>query len=282
ENGIPYPCNRVDDLLSVIIQLDPTDKGIFLRLLKDYDNKLEGTPLLFIHGWLGSSIEWSYQIFHFSLKSHIILIDLPGFGKSDKPNTDYSIEFFTKQIVDFIHHLGYVEVYLIGHSLGGLIAQNIALTNANLVKKLILINSATALSPSINEKFIIFWINILFKLFYRNFLKKMIKQIISAPNENREFKKLFKNALKLPKALVLSSFKNMTTKFTLQKELSRICQTTLIIYGTDDKIVSKSMVETLNNLIPLSKLKIIKNGSHRVMYDNYGKVNDAIEEFINK
>lgn len=37
ERRIPYPCNRLDDLFDVIIHLDPTDKGIFLRLLKDYD-----------------------------------------------------------------------------------------------------------------------------------------------------------------------------------------------------------------------------------------------------
>lgn len=38
EREIPYPCNRLDDLFNVIIHLDPTDKGIFLRLLKDHDS----------------------------------------------------------------------------------------------------------------------------------------------------------------------------------------------------------------------------------------------------
>ncbi|MFH1075365.1 MAG: hypothetical protein V1753_00745 [Pseudomonadota bacterium] len=37
EKGIPHPCNRLDDLLSLIIYLDPTDDGVFLRLLKDHD-----------------------------------------------------------------------------------------------------------------------------------------------------------------------------------------------------------------------------------------------------
>lgn len=40
EKGIPYPCNRVDEWLSVIIQLDPQEEGIFLRLLKDHDNEV--------------------------------------------------------------------------------------------------------------------------------------------------------------------------------------------------------------------------------------------------
>ncbi|MFC1840278.1 hypothetical protein ACFL1N_11900 [Thermodesulfobacteriota bacterium] len=41
EKGIPYPCDRVDDLLSVIIQLDPRENGIFLKLIKDHDNDVQ-------------------------------------------------------------------------------------------------------------------------------------------------------------------------------------------------------------------------------------------------
>jgi len=41
EKGIPYPCSRVDESLSVIIQLDPQEEGIFLRLLKDHDNEVK-------------------------------------------------------------------------------------------------------------------------------------------------------------------------------------------------------------------------------------------------
>jgi len=74
----------------------------------------------------------------------------------------------------------------------------------------------------------------------------------------------------------------MTSKFNLKKELFKISQPTLIIYGTEDKIISKSMVSDLNDLIPISELIFIENGSHRAMYDNHIKVNEVIEDFINK
>ena len=41
EKGIPYPCSRVDDFLSVVIQLDPGESGIFLRLIKDHDYEVK-------------------------------------------------------------------------------------------------------------------------------------------------------------------------------------------------------------------------------------------------
>jgi len=244
-----------------------------------FENKIRGTPLLFIHGWLGSSLEWIYQLNYFNSRKHIIIVDLPGYGKSDKPNTKYSIEFFTKLILDFLNLLGYREAILIGHSLGGLIAQNITIQNPKLVKKLILI-STSAISLPIKNKFLLFWVNIIFKLTYTNFLKSTIKRINSTKDENREFRRLYKNALKIPKSVVLSTFNNMTSKFNLNGKISEISQPTLIIYGTEDKIISKSMIINLDNLIPNSVINLIENSPHRVMVENHIRVNKVIDDFI--
>ena len=247
-----------------------------------FENKIKGTPLLFIHGWLGSSLEWIYQFYYFNSREHIVILDLPGYGKSDKPNIKYSIGFFTKHLLDFLNLLGYNEVILIGHSLGGMIAQNITIRNPKLVKKLILISTAASISQSIKDKFKLFWLILFFNLNYRNFLKKIIKKIISMKNEKREFKRLYNNALKIPKSVVLSTFKNMTSKFNLNKELSKIFQATLIIYGDEDKIISKSEINNLGDLIPISETYIIENSPHRVMIADHIKVNKIIDDFIQK
>ena len=246
------------------------------------ENKILGTPLLFIHGWLGSSLEWIYQYNYFNSKEHIIILDLPGFGNSNKPKTKYSIEFFTKHILDFIKLLGYNEIILIGHSLGGIIAQNIIIQKPTLVKKLILISTAATFSQSIKNKITLFWVNLIFKLTYKNFLKNIIKQIFSIKSENREFKRLYNNTLKIPKSVVLSTFKNMTSKFNLNKELSKIFQPTLLIYGNKDRIISKSSIKNLGDSIPNSEIHIIENSPHRVMVENYIEVNKIINDFINK
>ncbi|MFX1275394.1 MAG: alpha/beta fold hydrolase [Promethearchaeota archaeon] len=246
------------------------------------ENNISGTPLLFIHGWLGSSPEWIHQFNYFKSKAHIIILDLPGFGKSNKPKTRYSIEFFTKHILDFIKLRGYQEVILIGHSLGGMIAQNITIQKPTLVKKLILISTAATFSQSIKKKITLFWVNIIFKLTYKSFLKNSIKQILSIKSENREFKKLYNNTLKIPKSVVLSTFKNMTSKFNLNKKLSRIFHPTLLIYGKEDRIISRSSIKNLGNLIPNSEVYIIENSPHRVMVENYIEVNKIIDDFINK
>lgn len=243
------------------------------------ENKIRGTPLLFIHGWIGSSLEWIYQFSYFNSIQHTIFLDLPGCGKSDKPNIPYSIDFFTKVIVDFLKRLGYDEVILIGHSLGGLIVQNIAIQYPELVKKLILIGSS-AISQLKNKKFLLFWVNLIFKLAYTSFLKSTIKRINSTEDENSEVRRQYKNALTIPKSVVLNTFKHMTSKFKVNENLSKIPHPTLIIYGTEDKIISKSEIITLGSLFPNSEIEIIDNSPHRVMVKNSERVNKLLHDFI--
>lgn len=245
-----------------------------------FENEIAGTPLVFIHGWLGSSLEWIYQLFYFNSREHIILLDLPGFGKSDKPKIEYSLEFYTKQVLEFLKLLDYDKGILIGHSLGGMIALSIAVQNPKLVKKVILISTSVTFSQSIKNKWNLIWLNIAFRLAYKKVLRNIIKQIISTEKEEGEFKKHFKNALKIPKSVVLSTFKNMTSKFKINKKLSQIYQPTLIIYGSKDKIISKSKIINLEELISNSTVAIIEDSPHRVMVEDHKKVNKIIDEFI--
>lgn len=246
------------------------------------ENNVQGIPILFIHGWLGSSNEWIHQICYFNSRKHIIILDLPGFGKSDKPKAKYSIDFFSSQILDFLNIIGYNEVILVGHSLGGMIALNIAMKNINLVKKLILISTSASFSQSSKDRFMLYWVNLIFKVTYRKFLKSIVKRIISNTSENKEFKKLYSSALKIPKSVVLSTFSNMTRKFYLNKNKEKVSQSTLIIYGSEDRIISKSMFSSLDDLILNSEKIIIKNSPHRVMVHKYMKVNEIIENFLKK
>lgn len=246
-----------------------------------YENNRDGIPLLFIHGWLGRSREWVYQFSYFNPRNHIIILDLPGFGRSDKPKTKYSIKFFTETIIDFLNSTGFNEVYIIGHSLGGLIAQNIAYLYPDMVRKLILISTPYAGSLTNKEKLLLFFLKIFFKLAYKKVLKEIIKRIIDPKTERIDFQRLIKYALKLPKSTVLSSFKNMNNRNNPKTMLNKISQPTLIIHGNNDKIVTNSMINNLHDALPVSQLIVIEDGQHRLMFQNHEKINKVIEDFIN-
>jgi pimeloyl-ACP methyl ester carboxylesterase len=72
----------------------------------------------------------------------------------------------------------------------------------------------------------------------------------------------------------------MTSKFSANDKISEIFQSTLILYGTDDRIISQEEINTLGNLITNSKTILIENCPHRVMIKKHEFVNNKIEDFI--
>jgi pimeloyl-ACP methyl ester carboxylesterase len=111
--------------------------------------KEKNKHVLFIHGLGSSSIAWRDIPQALSEHFHTITVDLIGFGGSDKPNTaDYTIKGFSKFIVDFLRErIGIMDkehkkISIVGHSLGGYIAAQVAIENKEMIEKLVLIDSS--------------------------------------------------------------------------------------------------------------------------------------------
>src|SRR5690606_38280884 len=93
----------------------------------DFVDSLNGnTTLFFIHGAFIDNTYWKSQIDHFSEKYRVIAMDLPGHGNSGSNRNNYNIEEFGKDAVALIDHLNLEKVILIGHSLGGDVALEVA------------------------------------------------------------------------------------------------------------------------------------------------------------
>lgn len=76
------------------------------------------TTLIFIHGWGCDLNVWEKQFPYFKDKYKLVFIDLPGFGKSDKPRTEYIPEYFARAVKQVTDNIGAKKVILVGHSLG--------------------------------------------------------------------------------------------------------------------------------------------------------------------
>jgi pimeloyl-ACP methyl ester carboxylesterase len=119
--------------------------GTFYREYGDIKKK----HVLFIHGLGSSSLRWVDIPEALSKYFHTIAVDLIGSGLSEKPqNADYTIKGFSKFIVDFlIERIGIMDkehkkISIVGHSLGGYIAAQVAIENKEMIEKLVLIDSS--------------------------------------------------------------------------------------------------------------------------------------------
>jgi pimeloyl-ACP methyl ester carboxylesterase len=108
-----------------------------------FDNQAHANPVLLIHGLGGSIDSWRDNIRVFEKNHRVVAIDLPGFGESDKPKMSYSIRFYTDFVARLVRQIMPKKpVAIIGSSLGGQIAAEIAIKYHQLVSKLVLISPA--------------------------------------------------------------------------------------------------------------------------------------------
>jgi len=96
----------------------------------------EGEALVFLHGLLGSSKSWTFQLDHFSHHYQAIAWDAPGFGESDM--VPESIDAYVEALREFVAKLGKTRVFLVGHSMGGTLASRFAAKYPQQVSRLVL------------------------------------------------------------------------------------------------------------------------------------------------
>ncbi len=109
-----------------------------------------GSPVVFIHG-LGSSgyMEWRFTLEPTSERHRVYAPDLPGYGRTEKPRTRYTIPYFARFVERYIENRGLRSVVVVGASLGGRIALELALEQPRLVRKLVLVNTLGLGRPQI-------------------------------------------------------------------------------------------------------------------------------------
>jgi len=101
-----------------------------------------GSAVVFVHG-LGSSgyMEWRHNLEEVTGRHRVFAPDLPGYGRTDKPRVRYTVPYFARFIRRYMEDRGLRSAALVGASLGGRIALEVALEQPKLVRKLVLVNT---------------------------------------------------------------------------------------------------------------------------------------------
>ena len=96
------------------------------------------TPLVLVHGFMGGAAQWDGQVAELSGERDIIAVDLPGFGANADMPAINAIGDFADWVIGELRHKGVQRYDLLGHSMGGMIAQEIARKDADRIKRLVL------------------------------------------------------------------------------------------------------------------------------------------------
>ena len=240
-----------------------------------------GTPLVLVHGFLGSSDMWSPQIKFFKDDFRVIVPALPGFGKSSTINSCDSIECMAKAILNLLEKKEIKNFNLLGHSMGGMIVQEIAKIAGEKILKLICYGTGPRGNipgrfETIDQSREKLRINGLKDTAYR------IAKTWFIEEEKAKYFYLCEEAGKQTSIETVDNGLVAMKNWSGIKNLKNIKNETLIVWGDQDKAYNFNQVETLNNNIPDSDLKVIKDCSHNVHLEKPDEFNRIIKEFLKK
>ena len=239
----------------------------------------KGFPLVLIHGFLGSSKMWEPQINFFKNHFRVITPDLPGFGKSNKAKSHNSIQSIANLLMDCLEEKKIDKFYLLGHSMGGMIVQEMAKEYGNKIVKLICYSTGPrgempGRFESVDQS--------------RENLKKKgleitAKNIAKTWFVRKENAKYFDICIEAGKQTstkaaddALIAFKNWNGVDTLKN----IKNETLIVWGDQDRSYNLEQIKTLEKSIKKSKLVIFKNCAHNVHLEQPDQFNNTIKNFL--
>src|SRR3989441_11636975 len=111
-----------------------------------------GTAVVFVHG-LGSSgyMEWRHTLESIAARHRVFAPDLPGYGRTDKPRARYTVPYFARFVRRYMEDRGLRSAALVGTSLGGRIALEVALEQPKMVRKLVLVNTLGLGRPKVRS-----------------------------------------------------------------------------------------------------------------------------------
>ncbi len=237
----------------------------------------DAPPAVMVHGLGGQAEDWrNLTAYLRSAGERIYLPDLPGFGESERPaDFSYSIPDQAAVVVGFMDAVGVKQADVGGLSMGGWIAQEVAIEHPERVKRLMLFDSAGIHArPD--------WNTNLFVPATPAELDALDKLLMPHPPAVPGF--IAKDILRVSRdrAWVMRRALDsmMTGKDVTDAELPRLKMPVLIVWGREDHITPLALGEKMHQLVPQSELDVVDGCGHLAVVQCADRVGPKVLEFL--
>jgi pimeloyl-ACP methyl ester carboxylesterase len=233
---------------------------------------LEGREVvLFIHGAGGGQYTWSYQKGFFEKRFNPIIIELPGHGESGGEGED-EIGKYAEDVHAFLGTMGLQKVFLVGHSMGGVIVQTLALTHPEVIKGIVLVGTGVKLKvlPMILNGI---------KNNFRETVQNITRFAYSRKVSSDLIERGVSDMMRCRPEVLYGDFL-ACDRFDLMNEVEKIDLPTLVLCGNEDELTPVKYSQFLQQRVKGSKLEIFPNAGHMVMIESPEAFNEKVGEFI--
>ena len=252
-----------------------------------YEEHGSGRPLVMIGGLGADTYVWSQQVPAFSAHYRVVVFDNRGSGRSDAPDEPYSIPMFAADTVGLMRALGIERAHVVGASLGGLIAQELALTDPEMVDRLVLA-CTTSNGPRSTRPSLPSLIPVLIALRRTGNPEADTRRAFSVfahprwlrqnPHEVEEYV-AWRVAHPQPR-FAFKRQRGAVRGFQREHRLGTITAPTLIVHGDSDRIVPVANARVLGELIPSSRVVILEESGHACTFDQRDRFNETVLAFL--
>lgn len=254
-------------------------------------------PLVFVHGLSGSWPNWLEQLPAFAAGHRVITLDLPGFGHSPMPAQEISISGYARMLEQLLDRLGVDAAAIVGNSMGGFIAAELAIAYPQRVERLVLISaagisthnhrgSATAL-PAM-------------RTLERSLMAAAAWTATKSDTVARRahlrdaaLGVVVRHPSKLDPALAAEQIRGAgkpgfmqgleaVLHYEIRERLREIACPTLIVWGDSDRLISVRDADVFAELIPNSRKVVFGDTGHMSMLERPEAFNALLEEFLNE
>jgi len=250
-----------------------------------YTIRGDGQPLIAITGF-ASAQNTLFNLAHtFAKHYRVITFDNRGIGGSDKPTGPYSIRMMAEDTIGLMNVLGLEKAHFLGGSMGGMIAQHIAIDHPQKVDKLALFNTSAdnqwlldlvkATIPNWNNERSNIPVDD-----YRKLIKEMVARSFNQPFNRLVFGALAGLQVRLSKIDGLAGQLEAMMSHNVLDKLQQIKAPTLVLTGTKDRLIPPHLSEVLAFRITDARLVSIDEGSHTMAGEMAGRFNKEVLDFL--
>lgn len=245
-----------------------------------YEDYGHCTPLLLVHGLGSSTLDWESQIPVLSPLYRVIVIDLRGHGRSDKPDEQYSIAGFAEDVAALIEHLQLGTVHLVGISMGGMIGFQLGVDRPELLRSLTIVNSG----PEVKAKSFADCVQIakrwsLSRLLSLETIAKGLGKLLFPKPEQVELRlKIERRWPRNDKRAYLSSL-DAIIGWGVRAQISKITCPTLVVSGDRDYTPVANKQAYVDEMLN-ARLVVIEDSRHATPMDQPEAFNQQLLHFL--
>lgn len=243
----------------------------------------QGQPLVMLHGWGMHSGVWQPLIKKLSAQYMLYLVDLPGMGNS-RPIEPYHLHALADEVAQVIPGVSDV----MGWSLGGLIAQRIALNQPDRIRRLILIGSTpcfvnkTDWDAGVNSANFESFASAVNRDYKATILQFLTLQCMKSDDARSTLKQLRASfaTRPTPTQTTLQRALQILLETDLREEVSSIRKPTLLIHGDRDTLAPVQAAHWMMQQLPYGFLRVISGSAHAPFLSHSEQFITALNQFL--